>query len=245
MTSIGSCELKRKYWAALATRYSHDPPLRCSDFLATAGQPVTEEHVDAEHERRAVQADFIAAHPSYDRPLWIFGQDNIVRQFCQRVTPSSHGMCNTHLCCFKASADRWSRQGERIFGRRASPTWAFAFKMVIFAAVIASVCIAAYATPLYRKNYYAIHNRVRGTWFNLSEVSSVSFDPQYPGKLVPLLTGSLEAWPLFSFSSSSSRSSRTGVSVRPRVVVCAARLTDYCHFLPQSYVGWVTGLFQS
>lgn len=43
--------------------------------------------------------------------------------------------------------------------------------MVIYVAVLASVAIAAVATPLYRKGYYSEHGLVRGTWFDVAEIS--------------------------------------------------------------------------
>lgn len=43
--------------------------------------------------------------------------------------------------------------------------------MGIYLAVIGSVAVAAVATPLYRKGYYATHGLQRGTWFDLTEVA--------------------------------------------------------------------------
>lgn len=109
--------------------------------------------MDALHERRAMQADFIAAHPSYDRPLWIFSQTNPLRQLCQRLVPPA--------------------EGERIFGRPASRTLAFTFRLAIYLAVLASIVIAAVATPIYRKRYYAEHGLIRESWFTLTEAGLV------------------------------------------------------------------------
>ena len=106
------------------------------------------------HERRAMQADFIASHPSYDRSLWIFSQDNPIRRLCQLLVPPA--------------------EGERIFGRPASPTFSFLFKMVVYMAVVGSVVIAAVATPIYRKRYYAENGVFRGTWFDLAEAGLAS-----------------------------------------------------------------------
>ncbi|KAL7418234.1 Ion transport protein-domain-containing protein [Mrakia frigida] len=122
------------------------------EFLTSTGNMAgREEHTDSIIERRAMQADFIASHPSYDRSLWIFSQENPLRRFCQLLVPPA--------------------DGERIFGRPASPTLSFFFKMVIYVAVLASVAIAAVATPLYRKGYYSEHGLVRGTWFDVAEIS--------------------------------------------------------------------------
>ncbi|KAL7424030.1 calcium channel protein [Cryptotrichosporon argae] len=78
--------------------------------------PSADEHMDAIRERRNQQADFIAAHPSYD---------------CTMST---------------------------------------VVKVLLFVVVVASIAVAAVATPLYRKNYYDKHGMNRGTWFDLAEV---------------------------------------------------------------------------
>lgn len=107
-----------------------------------------DEHKDALREKRNQEADYISAHPTYDRPLYLFSQKNPIRKFCQHLVPSSHG--------------------HRIFGQPAHPTWSFLFRAVIFLSVTASITIAAIATPLYRKDYYAVHGRTRA-WFDYSE----------------------------------------------------------------------------
>ncbi|KAL8283193.1 hypothetical protein RQP46_005971 [Phenoliferia psychrophenolica] len=103
-------------------------------------------------EQRAQQADFITAHPSYDRSLWIFSQKNLLRRFCQRVVEPAYG-------------------GERIKGRKAVRVEKLAFQVLLFAAIIGSIAIAGYATPLYRRNYFLLHGQVRWTWFNVTEIS--------------------------------------------------------------------------
>ena len=107
--------------------------------------------MDALRERRNQQADFIAAHPSFDHSLWLFKQSNPVRRFCQACVLPAHG--------------------ERIFGRRAQPSLCLFAKVLVFCAVVASVAVAAIATPSYRKGYYERHGIYRGTWFDLAEVA--------------------------------------------------------------------------
>lgn len=107
-----------------------------------------DEHKDALRERRNQQADFISAHPSYDKSLWLFSQKSRVRQICQSLAPPAHG--------------------QRIFGCPAHPIWSFLFRVVVFLSVVASIVIAAIATPQYRKEYYARHGLTRG-WFDISE----------------------------------------------------------------------------
>jgi hypothetical protein len=36
---------------------------------------------------------------------------------------------------------------------------------------VASIVVAAIATPLYRKNYYEVHGIIRTSWFDLTEVA--------------------------------------------------------------------------
>ncbi|WVO12615.1 hypothetical protein L204_100220 [Cryptococcus depauperatus] len=111
----------------------------------------TDEHLDALRERKNQQADFIAAHPSFDRSLWIFKQSNPIRKFCQACFPPAYG--------------------ERIFGRSHDPIMKNIAKGIVFLAVVASVVVAAIASPSYRRNLYAEKGVFRGTWFDLTEVA--------------------------------------------------------------------------
>lgn len=107
------------------------------------------EQADVSRERRNQQADFIAAHPSFDRALWIFGQKNPVRRFCQS--------------CFDPA------YGDRIFGRPANPILRLAAKMIILCTIIASIVVAAISTPIYRKDHYETNGYFRGSWFDIAE----------------------------------------------------------------------------
>lgn len=111
--------------------------------------PSVDEHKDALRERRNQQADFIAAHPSYDHSLWVFKQTNPVRRVCQALVPSAYG--------------------HRIFGRPEHPIWSRLFRLIVFLAVVASIVIAAVASPLYRRERYLRDGFVRVTWFDMSE----------------------------------------------------------------------------
>jgi voltage-dependent calcium channel len=101
------------------------------------------------YEQRAQRADFIAAHPSYDRTFWLFSQKNPVRRFCQTLVEPSNG--------------------ERIFGRPPSQTAHALFQVTLFLAVVGGIVVAAIATPMYRRSFYAQHGFVRGTWFVIAE----------------------------------------------------------------------------
>ncbi|WVQ72778.1 hypothetical protein IAR50_002338 [Cryptococcus sp. DSM 104548] len=123
-----------------------------TDLLPPLNAAVSsDEHLDAIRERRNQQADFIAAHPSYDKSLWIFKQSNPVRRFCQACVSPAYG--------------------ERIFGRPANPIMAMTLKLIVFLSVVASIVIAAIASPSYRKTYYEDNGVFRGTWFDLVEVA--------------------------------------------------------------------------
>ena len=105
--------------------------------------------IDAAHERRAQEADFITAHPSYDRSLWIFSQRNYLRKVCQRcVEPSS----------------------ERIFGVAPIRSYTITFRIIIFVTIVGSITIAAVATPVFRLHYFINHGDTRWSWFTLTEV---------------------------------------------------------------------------
>jgi len=107
--------------------------------------------MDSLRERRNQQADFIAAHPSFDHSLWLFKQSNPVRRFCQACVAPSHG--------------------DRIFGRPGNPTFRLIVKTIVFCAIAAGIVVASIATPSYRKAFYEKHGVYRGTWFDLVEVA--------------------------------------------------------------------------
>lgn len=104
-----------------------------------------------EREQRAKKAEFIAAHPTFDRTFWILGQSNPLRRFCQMlVTPSN---------------------GDRIHGHSPSPVPQAIFQLVIMLVVISGVCIAAVATPVYRRQYFSKYGRLHFAWFDIAEAT--------------------------------------------------------------------------
>ncbi|GAA6002036.1 hypothetical protein JCM10207_003048 [Rhodosporidiobolus poonsookiae] len=103
-------------------------------------------------ERRNAIAEFIAEHPTYDKTLFLFSQSSSIRRFCQSVVEPSYGH-------------------ERINGQAPSPNRKRVFSAIVFAAIVSSIAIAGYATPLYRRDYYLKNGDVRWTWFNLVEAS--------------------------------------------------------------------------
>ncbi|KAF8585271.1 hypothetical protein K439DRAFT_1632798 [Ramaria rubella] len=101
------------------------------------------------YEQRALKADFIAAHPSYDKTFWVFSQKNPLRRLCQTLVEPSNG--------------------DRIFGRPSSQTAHALFQFTLFLAVIGGIAVASIATPIYRRSFFAEHGLVRGTWFVIAE----------------------------------------------------------------------------
>ena len=101
------------------------------------------------YEQRAQKADFITAHPSYDRTFWFFSQKNPLRRVCQVLVEPANG--------------------QRIFGRPASPTAHALFQFTVFLAIIGGIIVAAIATPMYRRSYHTQHGFVRWTWFIIAD----------------------------------------------------------------------------
>jgi hypothetical protein len=104
---------------------------------------------DALDERRAIKADFIRDHPTYDKTFWIFPQKNVVRRFCQMlVRPAG---------------------GDRIFGRPPSRIAHIIFQLVLLLTVIGGIVVESIASPIHRRKYYLEHGLVRGSWFDIAE----------------------------------------------------------------------------
>lgn len=106
---------------------------------------------DVLYERRAQKADFIRAHPSYDKTFWLFSQKSRFRQFCQRLVQPANG--------------------DRIFGQPHSPLAHSLFQLILLMTVIGGIVVEAIATPLYRRNFYREHGFIRGSWFDIAETS--------------------------------------------------------------------------
>ena len=104
---------------------------------------------DARDERKAIKADFMRDHPTYDKTFWFLSQKHRVRRFCQLlVRPAGE---------------------ERINGLRPSTIAHTVFQLILLIAVIAAIVVESIATPVYRRHYYAQHGRVRGSWFDIAE----------------------------------------------------------------------------
>ena len=104
---------------------------------------------DASDERKAIKADFIRDHPTFDRTFWVLSQKNPLRRFCQMVVRPAGG--------------------ERIYGARLSTIAHTIFQFVLLVAVVGGIVVESIATPPYRRDFYAKHGPVRGSWFNVAE----------------------------------------------------------------------------
>ncbi|KAH9979222.1 Ion transport protein-domain-containing protein [Lactifluus volemus] len=85
----------------------------------------TQDTDDALDERKAMKADFIRDHPSYDKTSGCFHR---------RMQYAG---------------------GERIFGRPPSPVAHTVFQLVLLVTVIGGIVVESVATPMYRHSYYA------------------------------------------------------------------------------------------
>jgi hypothetical protein len=102
-----------------------DPQLRES----VANRNHEAEDLDLE-ERKALKQDFIKAHPTYDKSLYIFSNNTYIRRWCQLIVQPS--------------------RGERIFGTQASYWGSVIFSTIITCCVIANVVLTIYNSPVYQ-----------------------------------------------------------------------------------------------
>lgn len=107
-------------------RYLVDPSLR--ENVASRFQQETADH-DIE-ERRALKRDFILAHPSYDKSLYLFSPSNRIRRWCQLIVQPS--------------------RGERTFGVPAARWKSIIFLTIITLCVITNVVLTVYNSPVYQ-----------------------------------------------------------------------------------------------
>lgn len=119
--------------------------------LVNSEQNAVDDLEDELNERRALKADFIQDHPSYDKVFWVISQKNRIRKLCQKVVQPA--------------------RGERIFGTPYSPIAHVIFQLVILLTVIGGIVVESIATPIYRRNYYSEHGFVRGAWFDIAEAA--------------------------------------------------------------------------
>ncbi|KAI9303230.1 Ion transport protein-domain-containing protein [Cunninghamella echinulata] len=84
-------------------------------------------------EKRAMQRDFLRAHPSYDQSLFFFSPRHPLRRLCQRLVPASYG--------------------ERTFGTDPTPILKFIFLSIVISCVITNVVLTVYNSPVFQFNH--------------------------------------------------------------------------------------------
>lgn len=99
-----------------------------SSAAAASGEAEAAMH-DVE-ERKALRQEFIYAHPSYDKSLYIFSVNNRIRRWCQMLVPPS--------------------RGERFFGTQPSLVASWIFYGIIICSVVTTVVLTIYNSPVYQ-----------------------------------------------------------------------------------------------
>lgn len=108
--------------------------------------------VSATAMRRKAQREYLMRHPTYNTTLFIFTPRNRLRLLCQRLVGPGRG-------------------SERIEGVEPNKIAWYTFSAFIYAAIVAMVVLAAIATPLYQKEYTAVHSFRFGNWFIWTDVA--------------------------------------------------------------------------
>ncbi|CAG7939326.1 unnamed protein product [Penicillium nalgiovense] len=100
------------------------------------------EVVTAAEQRKRDQRAYLVKHPNYNKSLFLFQPDNILRKCCQRIVGPGRGH-------------------QRVEGVDPyKPLW-YAFSAFIYAAIVAMVLLACITTPLYQRKYF----RTDRNWF--------------------------------------------------------------------------------
>ncbi|ORX60316.1 hypothetical protein DM01DRAFT_1332475 [Hesseltinella vesiculosa] len=106
-------------------RYLLAPSLRVN--IAASVEEVVLQDLE---ERRAMHRDFLRAHPTYDRSLFLFHPPHRLRFWCQRLIPPSHG--------------------ERTFGTAPSFWGKTLFLTLITLCVLTNVVLTIYTNPVFQ-----------------------------------------------------------------------------------------------
>lgn len=119
-------------------------------------QAMAKEVLSATEQRRRAQRQYLARHPRYNVSLFIFGPNNPVRRFCQRIVGPGRG-------------------DQRIEGVDPyKPVW-YSFSAIIYVAIVAMVLLACITTPLYQREYFQRYALNFRTWFIWTDMSFAIF----------------------------------------------------------------------
>jgi voltage-dependent calcium channel len=119
-------------------------------------QAMAKEVLSAAEQRRRAQRQYLARHPRYNVSLFIFGPNNPLRRFCQRIVGPGRG-------------------DQRIEGVDPyKPVW-YSFSAFIYVAIVAMVLIACITTPLYQREYFERYDIDFRTWFIWTDMGFAIF----------------------------------------------------------------------
>jgi hypothetical protein len=108
------------------------------------------EVVTATEARKLTQREYLRQNPNYNVSLFIFGTRNPIRKFCQRIVGPG--------------------RGDRIEGVAPNPALWYAFSAFVYCAIVGMVLLACITTPLYQKEYFAVHGFSRKNWFVFTDI---------------------------------------------------------------------------
>lgn len=107
---------------------------------------MAQEVVSAAERRKIAQREYLAKHPNYNKALFIFAPDNIIRKFCQRIVGPGRGH-------------------QRVEGVDPYKLVWYAFSAFIYAAIVAMVILACYTTPMYQRTFFLDPETSNKGWF--------------------------------------------------------------------------------
>ena len=119
-------------------------------------QAMAKEVLSAAEQRRRAQRQYLARHPRYNVSLFMFGPNNPVRRFCQRIVGPGRG-------------------DQRIEGVDPyKPVW-YSFSAFVYLAIVAMVLLACITTPLYQREYFERYALNFRTWFIWTDMGFAIF----------------------------------------------------------------------
>ncbi|KAN0117387.1 BcCCH1, calcium channel protein [Hyaloscypha variabilis] len=153
-------DFKSTIWGKFVTRiWNREPnPFYSNIHFSSGREEITnarvlaKEAVSATSQRKKAQREFLARHPNYNNSLFIFTPRNPVRRLCQRIVGPGRG-------------------SERFEGVEPNKAVWYTFSAFIYAAIVAMVILACVTTPLYQKEYFAVHTFSVRNWFVWSDLS--------------------------------------------------------------------------
>lgn len=94
---------------------------------------MAKEVVSAAEQRKRAQREYLTKHPNYNKSLFIFAPNNLLRRLCQRIVGPGRGH-------------------QRVEGVDPYKIVWYSFSAFIYAAIVAMVLLACITTPIYQRN---------------------------------------------------------------------------------------------